>query len=61
MRLPVACVETCVLDRVSAVDHHAVTDIDSDVRSAARIIRSLEEHQITGFHVGRRYAGADLP
>ena len=53
MRLPVACVEICVLDRVAAMDHHAVANIDSDVRCTGRIIRSLEEHQITGFHVGR--------
>ena len=60
MSLPVACVETCVLDRVTTVDHHSVADVDTDVGRADRIVGALEKHQIAGLNIGRRYSGADV-
>ena len=48
MLLPVARFDRCIGYRVSAVDHHAASDIDSDVRSAACVVGALEEDQISG-------------
>ena len=60
MLLPIACVNACVLDGVSAVDHHSVADVDANMRSTGRIIGSLEEDQITGLGICRRYRSADV-
>ncbi len=55
MRLPVACVQICVADGISAMQHPAVTDINPAMAHARRVIGAFEEHQITGFgRTGRR-------
>ena len=52
MRLTVAVVEISVLDRIAAVDHHVIADIDTDMACTGRVIGSLEENQIAGLHIG---------
>ena len=47
MLLPVARFDRCIGYRVSAVNHHAASDIDSDMRSAACVVGALEEDQIS--------------
>ena len=49
MSLPVICITAGVLDRVPAVDHHPVPDIDPDMGSAGGIIGPLEEDQVSRF------------
>ena len=55
MRLPVACIQICVADGISAMQHFSVTDINPAMAHARRVIGAFEEHQITGFwKTGRR-------
>ena len=55
MRLPVACIQICVADGISAMQHFSVTDINPAMAHARSIIGAFEEHQITGFwRTGRR-------
>ena len=49
MRLPVARLNRSVRNRVSAMDHHSVAYIDTDVRCTGGIISALEENQISRF------------
>ena len=46
--LPVGRVDRCIGNRVSAVDHHAVADIDTDMAGSRCVVSSLEENQVTG-------------
>ena len=43
MALPVTCVNVCVRDRISAVDHHPVANIDSHMGSPCRVVRKIDE------------------
>ena len=55
MRLPVACIQICVADGISAMQHFSITDINPAMAHARRVIGAFEEHQITGFgRTGRR-------
>ena len=55
MRLPVACIQICVADGISAMQHFSITDINPAMAHARRVIGAFEEHQITGFgRAGRR-------
>ena len=55
MRLPVACIQICVADGISAMQHFSITDINPAMAHARRIIGAFKEHQITGFgRTGRR-------
>lgn len=46
MLLPVTCIDTCVGNRIPAVDHHSISHIDAYVRCAACIIGPLEKDQV---------------
>ena len=60
MRLPVACIQICVADGISAMQHFSVTDINPAMTHARRVIGAFEEHQITGFgRAGRRTDGIE--
>lgn len=59
MLLPVACFNACVLDGVAAMDHHPVSDINTDMGSAGCVIRPLEENEVSRFGVGFRHGGTD--
>ncbi|USF28251.1 hypothetical protein N510_003210 [Firmicutes bacterium ASF500] len=51
MGLPVACIQTCKLHRVPAVEHHPVPHIEPTVGHAVRVRRVVgvaEEYQIAG-------------
>ncbi|MPM76031.1 hypothetical protein SDC9_123026 [bioreactor metagenome] len=48
MTVPIGCIQTGVLDGVSAMNHHIVTDIDANMRNAGRVIGSHEENKIAG-------------
>ena len=58
---PVSCVNRCVLDWISAVDHHIVAHIDRDMACAGCVVRTLEENDISGFRLACRYDGKLLP
>ena len=46
--LPVGRVDRCIGNRVSAVDHHAVADINTDMAGPRCVVGSLEENQVAG-------------
>lgn len=48
MLLPVGRVDGCVGNRVAAVNHHAVADINANVTCTRGVISILEENQIAG-------------
>lgn len=48
MLLPVGRVDGCVGNRVAAVNHHAVADINANVACTRGVISILEENQIAG-------------
>ena len=59
MALPIAAVDAGVGDRIAAVDHLAIANVDTNVRHGiGGSICPLEENQVGGFRVGRRYGGA---
>ncbi len=60
MALPVTCIDICVRDRVPAVDHHSIADINADMRSACGLIGPFKEDQIAGSGIGRRNTSADI-
>lgn len=58
--LPVGGIDTRVLDRVAAVDHHAVSDIDGHMGSTGGVIGPLEEDQVSGLGFASRDDSADV-
>ena len=60
MSLPVCGIDTRVLDRVAAVDHHAVADIDGHMGSTRGIVGALEEDQVSGLGFASWDDGADV-
>ena len=44
MLLPVTCIDICVGNRVSTMDHHSIAYIDSHMACAAGIVSALEEN-----------------
>ena len=60
MALPIAGVDIRVGNRISAVDHHIVADVDTHMADTGGIIRSGEKHQIARFDVERGYRRADV-
>ena len=61
MLSPVGRVNGCVLDGIPAVDHHIVAHIDCNMACARRVVRSLEEDDISRFRLACRYDGKLLP
>ena len=53
MLLPVIRFDRSVGNGVSAVDHHTIANIDTDVRCTGGIISALEENQIS--RLGRAF------
>ena len=51
MLLPVGRIDGCVLNGIAAVDHDAITDINTDVGHTGGVIRSDEKDEITGLCV----------
>ena len=60
MSLPVGGIDTRVLDRVAAVDHHAVANIDGHMGGSCGVIRALEEDQVSGLGFASRDNSADV-
>ena len=60
MLLPIACVDACILDRISTVDHHPIAYIDAHMGSTGGIVSALEEYQITGSGICGRYCCTDM-
>ena len=58
MRLPVTCIQVCILDGIATVDHHPVPHIDATVGHARRVIGADKEHQIAGLWIAGR--GTDV-
>lgn len=58
MRLPVACIQVCILDGIATMDHHPVPHIDATMGHARRVIGADKEHQIAGAGCAGR--GADV-
>ena len=58
MRLPVACIQVCILDGIATMDHHPVPHIDATMGHARCVIGAYKKHQIAGFRVAGR--GADV-
>ena len=52
--------QLCIRDRISAVDHHIVTDVDTHMADTGGIIRSGEKHQSARLDVGRGYRRTDI-
>ena len=60
MSPPVAGVDARVLDRIAAVDHHVVPDVNADMRCAAGIVGPLEKDQVARLCLGAWNDGADI-
>ena len=54
VRLPVACIQVGILDRVAAVQHHPVAHIDAHMGYAAGVVSAHKKHQVTGLGIGYR-------
>ena len=54
MRLPVTCIQICILDGITTVDHHPVPHINATVGHARRVIGADKEHQVARLGVGDR-------
>ena len=52
MGLPIVRIQVGILDRVAAVQHHPVADINAHMGYAAGIVSAHEEHQIAGLGIG---------
>lgn len=57
MLLPVACIESCVLDRVAAVQKHGVARfvqpyIEADMGDARGIVGPNEKYQVARLRIG---------
>ena len=50
----------CILHRLSAMDHHSISDINSDMTCAYGIIGSFEKNDVTGLCFLWRNIGTDL-
>ena len=58
MRAPIAAVDTCILDWVSAMYHHTVTDINTNVRyRTSAVVCAREANYISRFCFRRSYRG----
>ena len=54
MALPVGRIDAGIGNGVAAVDHHAIADVDSNVRRANGVIGFLKENQVTRLCIRRR-------
>ena len=61
MRLPVACLQICVTDGISTVQHFIVTYINPTMAYARRVISTFEKDQIAGFRTAGRSADVVKP
>ena len=48
MPLPVGRLDRCIRDWISAVDHHPVSDINTDMAGSRSVIGATEKDQISG-------------
>ena len=55
---PVIGIDGRILNRVAAVNHHAITNIDSYVTGTGCLIGSLEKDQVTWLRLIPRNSGA---
>ena len=60
MALPIICIQICIFDGVSAVNHGIIAHINAAVGYPRGVIGALEKHQITGLGVGNGDGGADI-
>ena len=58
---PIVCIQACVLDWVTAVQHRIVADIDPDMARPVRVIRSLEEYEVSRLSLTWGYDRTHLP
>ena len=61
MGLPVGSFRAGVLDRVAAVDHHAVADVDAHVACARGVVGSLKKDQVARFQQSKLVLGEAPP
>ena len=61
MLLPVRTCNTCILNRISTMDHHIISYINSNMARSRRIISSLEKDQISRLCIRWRYIGTIRP
>ena len=60
MSPPIAGVNARVLDRIAAVDHHVISNVNTDVRGATGIVSPLEKDQVARFCLGTWDDGTDI-
>ena len=60
MLLPVGRIDRCKLDRISAVQHDSIPDIDANVGDTGRVVCSNEEDEIAGFCICLGNRRADI-
>lgn len=48
------------MDRVAAVNHPVVANIDTYMGCPRGIVGALEENEVAGTDIGRRHSGADV-
>ena len=59
--VPVICIYAGVLDRISAMDHPLISNINADVRHGQRgAVRSGKENQVAGFRLRSGNRSADV-
>ena len=58
MGLPVACIEICETNGISAMEHHPITHINADMGNAGGVVCADEKHKVAGLRGG--CAGADV-
>ena len=51
MRLPIICVQVCVPNGISRVEHHPVPQVQPAMGNAEGIVGADEEHQIAGLGI----------
>ena len=54
MCLPIAAVQVGIGDRISAMDHHGIADVDSHMANARSIVCPDEKHKVARLRVGNR-------
>ena len=59
MLLPVGRIDVGILDRISTMDHHSISNIDSYMTGSWCVISFLKEDQISRFRLIWRYISTD--
>ena len=55
MFLPVGTCNTCILHRLTTMDHHVISNVDSNMTRPTCVIGALEEDQVSRFCFRWRY------